>query len=140
MKKLNLIDKAFLLKRTPLFESLDLDVLLAFADKLAVVSFDAGDVIFPFGEEAHRMYFIGKGTVHIKDQNGKVISTLHSPDFFGDESLFSEKKRQYEAYSETDTLLFVLSRSHLNMMISESPSIGLSFLREYAKVISWRKA
>lgn len=139
MKKQTLIDKAFLLKRTPLFESLDLDVLLAFADKLTIIAFDREEEIFPYGQEGHRMYFIAKGSVLIKNQESEILATLSPPDFFGDESVFSGKTRQYQAISASDTLLFALSRTHLNMMISEAPSLALSFLRQYAKTIPWRK-
>ena len=63
MKKWSLIDKAFLLKRSTPFVSLDLDILLTFADKLTLVTFEEGEQIFPIEQEAHRMYFIGKGDV-----------------------------------------------------------------------------
>ena len=62
MTRLTLIDKAFLLKRTPLFSALDLDLLLTIADKLGLVAFEPKDWIFVAEEEANRMYFIVKGT------------------------------------------------------------------------------
>jgi len=139
MKKLNLIDKAFLLKRTSIFESLDLDVLLAFADKLAVITYDDGDTIFPIAQEAHRMYFIAKGIVEISDQDSTLIESLSPPEFFGDESLFNGKIRGYQAVSKTDTMLLALSRTHLNMVISEAPSVALNLLQKYSETVSWRK-
>lgn len=138
MKRLTLIDKAFLLKRTPLFATLDLDLLLSVADKLGVVMYESGEEIFPVNQEAHRMYFVAKGAVLIRNQRHEVISRLTSADFFGDESLFNGKPRTYEAVSETDTLLLTLSRSHLSMILSECPTVALSFLQEYASLLSFR--
>ncbi len=60
MKHLTLIDKAFLLKRTLPFSSLDLNLLLAIADKLGFMIFDPKEYIFVIEEEANRMYFIIK--------------------------------------------------------------------------------
>ena len=138
MKRLNLIDKAFLLKRTSIFGTLDLDLLLAIADKLEAVEFDAGEVIFPIGQEAHRMYLIARGSVVIQDGHHRPLAQLATADIFGDESLFNEKPRAYEAISETDTLLMTLSRSYLSSIFSEYPSVALSFLQEYASSATFR--
>src|SRR5688572_17992780 len=100
MKKLTLIDKAFILKKTPMFASLDLDLLLPIADKLVVVHFNESDEIFCVKDEAKRMYFIAKGTVELRDQQQTPLANLHPNDFFGDEALFSEKPRAYNAYSK----------------------------------------
>jgi signal-transduction protein with cAMP-binding, CBS, and nucleotidyltransferase domain len=138
MKKQTLIDKAFLLKRTSLFGGLDLDLLLAIADKLGAVEFDPGELIFPYGQDAHRMYFVAKGSVVLKDFHHVPLVTLSVADYFGDESLFNEKPRGYEAFSQTESLLLTLSKSHLMMIISEFPPVALGFLHDYASEISYR--
>lgn len=138
MKPLTLIDKAFLLKRTPLFGTLDLDLLLSIADKMGLVLFEAGDEIFPVNQEAHRMYFIAKGTVLIRDAAHQLLARLSTADFFGDESLFNGKLRAYEAISETDTYLLTLSRTHLSMILSECPPVAMGFLQEYSSQMNFR--
>ncbi len=82
MKRLTLIDKAFLLKRTAPFSALDLDLLLTIADKLGHVVFDPGDYIFVIEEEANRMYFIVNGQVQIQAANKQHLFNLESGDFF----------------------------------------------------------
>jgi signal-transduction protein with cAMP-binding, CBS, and nucleotidyltransferase domain len=138
MKKQTLIDKAFLLKRTTLFNALDLDLLLAIADKLGMVQFDPGEVIFPINQDAHRMYFIAKGTVLLKDAQQQVLARLSVGDYFGDEALFNEKPRGYEAVSEGDSLLLTLSKSHMAMILAEFPPVAMSFLQVYASQIPYR--
>lgn len=132
MKKLGLIDKAFILKRTPLFQTLDLDLILTCADKLGISTFQKDEIIFEIGEEAHRMFIVAKGSVRLENEAGQK-STVKGIEFFGDESLFSDKVRTYRAVADDDnTYLLTLSKTNLFTMISECPSIGVGFLQVYA--------
>lgn len=138
MKRLTLIDKAFLLKKTALFSSLDLDLLLTIADKLNAVAYDAGENIFVVNEEANRLYLIYKGEVEIRDKEHRPLSKLTATDFFGEESLFNDRLRGYEAISQTDTQLMTLSRTNLFTIISECPSVAVSFLQIYTSALDFR--
>lgn len=132
MKRLNLIEKAFILKRTTIFGSLDLDFLLAIADKLGLAFFGEGEMIFPCSQEGNRMYIIAKGSVQILDSDDQPLELLSVADFFGEEALFNEKPRAYSARSEGDTLLLTLARTHLTTILSECPSVAMGLLNEYA--------
>ncbi|MCB1113214.1 MAG: cyclic nucleotide-binding domain-containing protein [Chlamydiia bacterium] len=121
---IGLIDKAFLLKKTPLFQNVDLDSILAAADKLGLADWDPNEVIFNAGDEATRMYFIAKGKV----QAGEEV--LESPAFFGDEALFNEKPRAYTAKALEDTLLLTLSKTNLLTIISECPQVAIGLLNQ----------
>lgn len=138
MKNLTLIEKAFILKRTPLFGTLDLDLLLTIADKLMPTAFDPDDFIFIANEEANRMYFIVKGKVAIQLSSTEPICKLQEGDFFGEESLFNNRPRGYEAKSLTETLLLTLSRTNLYTIISECPSVAVGFLQVYTSAIDFR--
>ncbi len=138
MKPLTLIDKAFLLKRTPLFSALDLDLILTIADMLGTVTFEVNDSAFFVNEEANRMYFIVQGEVEIRDPEGKKICALSAGDFFGEESLFSNKPRTYSAFIPMETHLLTLSRPHLYSIIFECPSVALGFLEVYAAGMQFR--
>ncbi len=131
MKKLGLIDKAFLLKRTPLFATLDLDLILTCADKLGISTFETDEIIFEKGEEAHRMFFIAKGQIRLEDESKQVL--LKGLDFFGDESLFNEKPRSYRAVAVEPSTLLTLSKTNLLTIISESPSVAVGLLQVYAQ-------
>lgn len=138
MSKITLIDKAFFLKRTPLFNGLDLDLLLAIADKLQVATFEKGETVFAINEEAFRMYFIVKGSVEIRDARRNVLATLKREEFFGDESLFNDKGRAYEVFCKTETTLLTLSRTNLLAIISECPSVAVGLLQAYASLATFR--
>lgn len=138
MKRLTLIDKAFLLKRTPLFSALDLDLLLTIADKLGLVAFEPKDWIFVAEEEANRMYFIVKGMVEIRTPAHQLICRLEPGDFFGEESLFNDKPRGYEAFTPDETHVLTLSRTNLYTIISECPSVAVGFLQVYTSALQFR--
>lgn len=138
MKQLTLIDKAFLLKRTPPFNGLNLDLLLTIADKLGLVRFDPNDYVFMLEEEANRMYFIVKGQVDLLGANGEFLHALGSGDFFGEESLFNNKPRGYAAFTPIETHILTLSRSNLYTIISECPSVAVGFLQAYTSKLALR--
>jgi CRP/FNR family transcriptional regulator, cyclic AMP receptor protein len=132
MTSLTLIDKALLLKRTPLFASLNLDLLLSISDRMTLIAFQDNDYIFLSNEEANRLYFIVKGTVEIRTPDGTPLATLEHGDFFGEESLFNHQPRCYTAYTPVKTEVLTLSKTNLYSIISECPSVALGFLHVYA--------
>ena len=130
MKQLSLIEKAFFLKKTKLFSDLDLDMLVAIADKLNQDVYDPNEKIFEINQRANFIYFIAKGSVQLTDETNSI--ELHEESFFGDESLFNEKPRTYKAFCTQPSLILTLSRSQLLSIISESPSVALALLEFYA--------
>lgn len=138
MNRLTLIDRAFFLKRTLMFATLDFDLLLAVADKLSVITFDPNEPVFGINEEAYHMYFIVSGMVDIRDAQNNLLATLGVDDFFGDESIFNEKPRTYSATSQVKTVVLALSRTNLLTIISEYPSVAVGFLQAYTSMTTFR--
>lgn len=138
MKPLSQIEKAFFLKKVKPFSELDLDLLLAVAEKLYYDEYDTNERVFAHGQAANRMYLIVRGSVEISDEKMRPLYTLGSADFFGDESLFNEQPRSYGAICKADTQLLTLSRSHLLSVISECPSVAVSLLQCYAQELPCR--
>ena len=134
----SLIEKAFFLKKHRLFNELELELLLAIAEKLHEDDFDAEEKIFLSAQVANRIYFIEKGNVEIFDDKNRILATLSGGGYFGDESLFNEQPRSYSAICKTDTLLLSLSRSHLLSTISECPSIAIALLQVYSQQLPCR--
>lgn len=128
----SLIEKAFFLKKSRLFNELELELLLAIAEKLHEDDYDREEKIFSFGQVANRIYFIVHGRVEIFDEKSKLVCELEGGNYFGDESLFNEQPRAYSASCKTDSLLFSLSRSHLLAIISECPSVAVALLQTYS--------
>jgi len=134
----SLIEKAFFLKKSRLFNELDLEILLAIAEKLHEDDYDAGEKVFTSGQVANRIYLIVEGTVQILDEQMKPLTELNAGDYFGDESIFNEQARGYAAVCKTDTLFLTLSRSHLLSTISECPSVAVALLQSYSQQLPCR--
>jgi len=139
MTTYNLIEKAFALKQTSLFENLDLEMLLAIGDRMGIVSFNEGDKIFYLDQEDNNMYVIVEGEVEVRDHDQRIITTLSKGDFFGDESIFNGQTRCYEVISKGRTLLMMITRTTLLTVMSENPSIAITLLQEYASTTTFRK-
>lgn len=138
MRSLNLIDKAFFLKKTTLFAALELDLLLSIADKMEHLIFKSGEEIFHYSQDAHRLYFIIGGTVVIKDEAQQELAHLNPGDFFGDEALFNQKPRLYTAVSLQKCETLAILRSHFLAIIQECPSVALILLEFYAAQMAFR--
>ncbi|MCH9609600.1 MAG: hypothetical protein S4CHLAM45_15320 [Chlamydiales bacterium] len=136
MKTLKLIDKAFRLKKSHLFGSLDLDLLLTIADKLGQISFREDEIIFSHSQDANQMYLIIEGSVSI--DNSKKVVELGVGDFFGDESIFNEKPRAYTAKCMKGATMLTLTRNHLLGIIAECPSVAIALLEAYSANIDFR--
>jgi len=139
MSQLSIIEKAFFLKKTSLFSELDLDLLLAIADKAEVQSYESKEPIFSHNQDAHRLYFIYKGKVDVLDSSERPIATLENYDFFGDEALFAQTPRHYATVAAAPTHVLTLSRTHLVQIMLESPHVALILLSAYASVTPFRK-
>lgn len=134
----SLIEKAFFLKKMRLFNDLDVELLLAIAEKLHEDDYDKDEKVFTPGQVANRIYLIAEGTVQILNEERKTLFELNAGDFFGDESLFNDQPRGYAAVCKTDALLFTISRSHLLSIISECPSVAVTLLQAYSQLLPCR--
>ncbi len=136
MKTPNLIEKAFFLKKTPLFSGLDLDALLAIADKASVSLFQAGDPVFTFGQGGATLYVIVHGKVQVLEAGGATLGVLTVGSYFGDESVFGLGIRGYGASCLSRAMLLSVARTHLHSIVSEYPSVAFRLLEQYATAVS----
>lgn len=138
MTTLTLIDKAFYLKKCIPFHSLNLNLLLAIADKFSISHYKANETIFDCGTEGNRLFFIYSGQVSVTSPNFSTEYTLKDLDFFGEESIFNHHPRGYRVITQTETKLLTLSRTHLYAILLECPSVSIGFLQNYAATIDFR--
>ena len=139
MKEFNLLDKALLLKDSLLFHELDLDLLLAIAYKMDLLHYTKDQFIFSEGQEALSIYLIVQGKISILNANLHPITNLKTGDFFGDESIFNQKKRAYSAKSHSTSILLSLGSHDLFEIIKECPQIAIKLLNNYTDNLSFRQ-
>jgi len=134
----SLIENAFFLKKLRPFSELELELLLAIAEKLHEDDYDKNEKVFTRGQVANRIYFVAKGMVEICDRHNRPICELREGEYFGDESLFNDGPRAYSATCKSDSILLSLSRSHLLSTISECPSVAVFLLQTYSSKLACR--
>jgi CRP/FNR family transcriptional regulator, cyclic AMP receptor protein len=137
MKELTILEKTFFLKKHALFSNLELELLLVISDKIIQDEYDKDEKVFEIDQIANRMYFIYKGEVKIST-NDKKITYLRNNEYFGEESLFNDLARSYEATCIKNTVFLTLSRTNLMTIISECPTLAISFLEKYTTIFPCR--
>lgn len=136
MKHPSLIDKAFFLKKTRIFSDLDLDLLLAIAEKTQSTIYETNTPIFSLGKRPDQLFILMEGNIDILDATNTKLFSLTNHEFFGEESLFTGKPYTYTAIAKTQTLLLAISRPHLITIITECPIVGISLLEIFAHYAS----
>jgi CRP-like cAMP-binding protein len=136
---MNIVDKAFSLKQCSLFRELNLEQLLAIAEKMEERRLPPGKEVFSAGQEAYHMHLIVEGTVLLQHPKESTHSVRIDYDFFGEESLFTDLPRAYSAETTTSSLLLSLSRTLLLASIEECPSIGIHLLELFSSQITMRR-
>lgn len=131
--KLTLLDKALLLKKSPLFTPLDFDMLLIVADKLHQIDLKKREPLFIKGDLPLYSYLLIDGEIDIQDNVS--LAKIVPIDFFGEESIFSDTKRAYEAQATKKTTLLALSKTHLFSLLTEYPAIAVGLLADFSS--SW---
>ena len=134
----SLIEKAFFLKKLRLFNELDLEILLAIAEKLHEDDYDADEKVFTPGQVANRIYLIVAG--HRPDPRRARIDLLQNSTrrLFWRRIAFQRPAPRLCSLCKTDTLFLTLSRSHLLSIISECPSVAVALLQSYSQQLPCR--
>jgi CRP/FNR family cyclic AMP-dependent transcriptional regulator len=132
MRTAGLIEKAFILKKSPLFAGIDLDLLLSLADKATLGRFEAEEIIFGHAQEGSRLYIVAEGRVALTGKEDLFISEIRGTDFFGDEALFNDRPRGYSAVALENVLLVSLSKTHLMGFMNECPAALINLMQIWA--------
>lgn len=121
-----------MLATVPLFALLDEQERGVLAERVEVVRFPAGAVIFQFGDPGDSMYIVRSGevSVGVKTKTGEEIF-LEQPtagDFFGEISLLDEGPRTATATAKTDVELVEIDRGDLDELFRLKPTSAMDLL------------
>jgi CRP/FNR family cyclic AMP-dependent transcriptional regulator len=123
---------AEILAEVPLFALLDDQERAALADRLEVVTFVAGHVVFNRGDPGDALYVVRKGVVEMwfKNDTGErlVLETARPGDFFGELSLLDGGPRTASALVKEDVEALVIDRADLDEFFHLRPAAALDFL------------
>jgi CRP-like cAMP-binding protein len=118
----------------PLFSDLSKNAFIELMERMDIRNMTTGDVIVREGEVGNSFFIIASGQVHVeKTVNGTAIhlATLNDGTFFGEIALLSDAPRTASVVADTDGELFEISRSVLDKVIAEYPSVHQVMMRFY---------
>jgi CPA1 family monovalent cation:H+ antiporter len=103
-----------LLKRVPMFESLEETDFQSLVDALVPRTVLAGEKIIQQGERGRSLFLIARGVVAVLVVQGtrpaSRVASLHAGEFFGEMALLTDEPRNATVMAATDCRLFELSR------------------------------
>jgi CRP/FNR family cyclic AMP-dependent transcriptional regulator len=123
---------AEVLAEVPLFALLDDQERALLAERVEVVHFKAGEIIFNVGDPGDSMYVLKSGDVEVivKTKTGEPV-VLERPgpgDFFGEISLLDEGPRTAGAQAKTDCEALEVDRGDLDELFRLKPAAALDLL------------
>jgi uncharacterized membrane protein len=123
---------AVALAGVPLFALLDEQERGVLAERVEVVKFAAGEILFHVGDPGDSMYVLTTGEIEltVKTKTGESV-TLESPgpgDFFGEISLLDEGPRTASARAKTDCEAIEIDRGDLDELFRLKPASALDLL------------
>lgn len=123
---------AQMLAEVPLFALLDEQERAVLAERVQIVRFKAGEVIFNVGDPGDSMYVLKSGgvvlSVRTKTGENFVLEEPTAGDFFGEISLLDEGPRNACARALTDVELLEVDRGDLDELIRIRPAAALDIL------------
>jgi uncharacterized membrane protein len=126
------IERAALLSEIPFFSLLDDQERATLAERLEIVEFPAGRVIFNRGDPGDALYVVLKGVVEMwfKNDTGEriVLETARAGDFFGELSLLDGGPRTTSALVREDCEALVVDRADLDEFLHLRPAAALDLL------------
>jgi uncharacterized membrane protein len=129
-------DHSDLLRKIPLFESMDDSDLDALAARLEVKKFDEGATIFEQGAEGATMYLIEEGAVDIVAGSGKqrvTVASLFGGQYFGELALLDGAPRSAAAIATKPTQALALERDDFVSFVRSRPEAALSIMHELSE-------
>ena len=127
------------LKVVETFSRLSFRDLFDLADLALCQSFKKGDLILKDGDEAEDFYFLLKGDVKItkpNEEKGKpdiFITTISSPEIFGESSIFEEEKRKANVFAENDVEVYKFDRMDFLAFLNSHLEASLPILLDIVK-------
>ncbi len=122
------IEKVFVLRSTPIFDSVKEEQLVAVAEHAEPVELQAGDVLFERGETGNAMYVVVDGLIkaHIGD---KTLIELGPHDVVGEMAALDPEPRSATITAINHTLLLSISHDSLQLLLEHNPNMARGIIK-----------
>ncbi|MGH1366420.1 MAG: cyclic nucleotide-binding domain-containing protein [Calditrichia bacterium] len=127
------------LKRVPIFDSLDKKELKAVERILHRREYRAGEVVFYEGDPAAGMYIIESGCVKVVfEETQQVLAELNDGEFFGELALLDDSPRSATLIARSDCKMLGFFQMDLLGLVERSPKLGVKIVLRLASVVGER--
>jgi CRP/FNR family transcriptional regulator len=125
------------LRRAPLFATLDDDAFRLLTDELTEVDLSRGASVFREGDQGDQLYFIVSGKVKLgrtsPDGRESLLAILGPGELFGEMALFDPSPRTATATAVSETRLAGLKNESLNALLRTRPEVSAQLLQALAR-------
>ena len=129
-------DDVAMLRKVPLFESVEPSKLKLIAYTSSQLVFDDGEEVFSQASNGTSAYLIVNGEADILSDSGGhqvVVAVLGINALFGEISAFCDVPRTASVRARGQLTLLELKRENLMELIQEFPDVAIEVIRELAK-------
>jgi CRP/FNR family transcriptional regulator, cyclic AMP receptor protein len=127
------------LERIGLFGGVSDAILAGMAERLAVRTVDAGEIVFAEGDRGREMFVVLDGEVELwKLSRGEEVrvATVHPGDWFGEMSLIDVLPRPWTARATTTGRLLALANEDLDELYRSDLKTYALFMMNVARQLS----
>lgn len=125
------------LRRAPLFTTLDDEAFHLLTDELTEVDLSRGASVFREGDQGDQLYFIVSGKVKLgrtsPDGRESLVAILGPGELFGEMALFDPAPRSTAATAVSETRLAGLKNESLNALLRQRPEVSMQLLQALAR-------
>ena len=125
------------LRRTPLFATLDQDAAQSLRTSMNEIELARGDLLFHEGDPGDSLYVVLRGKIKLGRTSGdgreNLVAVLGPGEMFGELSLFDPGPRSAGATALVDSTLLGLSSDELTPWLATRPDVARALLRAIAR-------
>lgn len=119
---------AALLRKVPLFNTLDESMLERIGSASEFLTLARGDIIFDRGTHVHSFYYLVSGCVKIfalsKDGGEKVIHLISPGESFGEAAMFLDTPVPAATQAIQDSIVLAIPKAFIYRLIDEDPHVA----------------
>jgi CRP-like cAMP-binding protein len=125
------------LRRTPLFATLDQDAAASLRASMNEIELARGELLFHEGDPGDSLYVVLRGKIKLGRTSGdgreNLVAVLGPGEMFGELSLFDPGPRSAGATALVDSTLLGLSSDELTPWLAGRPDVARALLRAIAR-------
>lgn len=125
------------LRRAPLFASLDDQAFAALTEDITEVDLSRGATLFYEGDQGDQLYFIISGKIKLgrtaTDGRENLVAIMGPGEIFGEMALFDPSPRSTSATAVSETRLAGVKHESLRKAMEKSPQISVQVLQALAR-------